>query len=378
MGNGRCKQRSDSQTTLRIVRLSNILYTTVLVFRRPPVEIIRKLLLKGFYEKELIIVNPTTTMVTQHNILLSSGGTVKIRYIKLGNGGKWERSCIEEEQTLRLGYESPYHRKSLNGDWDAVFQYWLAARRGNQGAATRDLNQIRDFYELKESDIWITFYKRKLYWCHAYKDVHELEDGSRVRKVVGSWSCEDKNGNPLSIENIDGRITKVQGYRGTICRVERPEYLLRKINGEVQPEVQSTKEALAVLKQNVEELIKGLWWNDFELLVDLIFSQSGWQRISVLGKTEKDIDLDVFSPVTQKRAFVQVKSTTNANQIQNYQEIFNQHHQYDELYFVFHTFSGNLEKLGINDPRVAVWDISQVADLVINAGLIGWLLAKRT
>ncbi|AFI83759.1 MULTISPECIES: restriction endonuclease [Gammaproteobacteria] len=303
---------------------------------------------------------------------------MKIRYIKLGDGGKWERHCIEEQQTLRLGYESPHHQESLSGEWDTVRNFWLSARNGNQGAASRDLNQIRDFYELSESDIWITFYQRRLYWCHAHKEVHELEDGSRIRNVIGSWSCYDKKGSPLSIENIDGRITKVQGYRGTICGVELPEYLLRKINGEVQPEIQSTKEALAALKVNIENLIKGLWWNDFELLIDLIFSQSGWQRISVLGKTEKDIDLDVFSPVTQKRAFVQVKSTTTANQIQSYREIFNQHHQYDEMYFVFHTFSGNLENLNIDDPRVAVWDISRVADLVINAGLIGWLLAKRT
>ena len=216
-----------------------------------------------------------------------------------------------------------------------------------------------------------------MYWCHAYKEVYELEGGSRIRKVIGSWSCFDQNGNPLSIENIDGRITKVQGYRGTICGVELPEYLLRKINGEVQPEIQSTKEALEALKRNIEDLIKGLWWNDFELLVDLIFSQSGWQRISVLGKTEKDIDLDVFSPVSQKRAFVQVKSTTTAEQIQSYREIFSQHHQYDEMYFVFHTFSGSLKNLSIDDPRVTLWDISRVAELVINAGLIDWLLAKR-
>ncbi|MCH8493431.1 MAG: hypothetical protein LAT53_09390 [Idiomarina sp.] len=303
---------------------------------------------------------------------------MKILYIKLGDGGRWERYCIEEQQTLRLGYESPHHQESLSGDWDIVRSFWLSARNGNKGAASRDLNQIRAFYELSESDIWITFYQRKMYWCHAHKEVHELEDGSRIRNVIGSWSCYDKTGSPLSIENIDGRITKVQGYRGTICGVELPEYLLRKINGEVQPDIQSTKEALACLKLNIENLIKGLWWNDFELLVDLIFSQSGWQRISVLGKTEKDIDLDIFSPVTQKRAFVQVKSTTTANQIQSYREIFNQHHQYDEMYFVFHTFSGNLEKLNIGDPRVAVWDISRVAELVINAGLIDWLLAKRT
>ena len=303
---------------------------------------------------------------------------MKIRYIKLGNGGKWESSCIEKEHSLRLGYESPYHQESLHGDWESVLQHWLKARDGNRGAATRDLNQIHDFYELEEADIWITFYQRKLYWCHAFKDVHELEDGSRIRYVIGSWSCQDKKGKPLSIENIDGRITKVQGYRGTICGVELPEYLLRKINGEVQPEIRSTENALATLKQNVEELIKGLWWNDFELLVDLIFSQAGWQRISVLGKTEKDIDLDIFSPVTQKRAFVQVKSTTTATEIERYRETFNQHQQYDEMYFVFHTFSGDSSKLSLNDPRISVWNISRIADLVVNAGLIGWLLAKRS
>lgn len=303
---------------------------------------------------------------------------MKIRYIKLGDGGKWERYCIEEQQVLRLGYRSPHHQDSLNGDWDTVRNFWLSARNGNQGEATKAVNQIRYFYELSESDIWITFYKRKMYWCHAHKEVQELEDGSRIRNVIGSWSCFDKNGSPLSVENIDGRITKVQGYRDTICEVELPEYVLRKINGEVQPEIQSTKDALASLKKNIENLIKGLWWSDFELLVDLIFSQSGWQRISVLGKTEKDIDLDVFSPVTQKRAFVQVKSTTTASQIQGYREIFKQHQQYDEMYFVFHTFSGNLKDLTIDDPRVAVWDISRVADLVTNAGLIDWLLAKRS
>lgn len=302
---------------------------------------------------------------------------MKIRYIKLGSGGAWERYCIEEHQVLRLGYKSLHHQDSLNGDWDTVRRYWLAARNGNEGAASRDLNQIRDFYELSEADIWITFYQRKMYWCRAHKEVHELADRSRVRNVIGSWSCYDKNGNLLSIENIDGRITKVQGYRGTICNVELPEYLLRKINGEVQPEIKSTKDALAALKGNIENLIKGLWWSDFELLIDLIFSHSGWQRISVLGKTEKDIDLDVFSPITQKRAFVQVKSTTTESQIQIYHEIFNHHHQYDEMYFVFHTFSGRIDCLKIDDARVFIWDVSRVADLVINTGLVGWLLAKR-
>ncbi|CCN82518.1 conserved hypothetical protein [Vibrio nigripulchritudo SFn27] len=302
---------------------------------------------------------------------------MKVRYIKLGDSGKWEKSCLEKEQVVRLGYNSPYHNESLNGEWDVVRGFWLSERNNNSGAATRDINQIRDFYELSETDLWVTFYQRKLYWCHAKKEVIELQDGSRIRKVIGTWNSYDKQGNPLSIENIDGRVTKVQGFRGTICSVEREDYLIRKINGEPQPEVEAAKKSLLILKNNVEGLIKGLWWNDFELLIDLIFSQSGWQRVSVLGKTEKDIDLDVFSPVSQKRAFVQVKSTTNLKQFHEYYGIYKEYKQYDEMFFVYHTINEN-NNLEIDDPRVTVWDISRIADLVINAGLISWLIEKRT
>ncbi len=303
---------------------------------------------------------------------------MKIKYIKLGIGGGWEKTCLLEQQTVRLGYESPHHQASLNGQWDEVFNYWLQARNGHSGAASRDVNQIREFYELDETDIWITFYKRKLYWCHAYKDVEELSDGSRIRRVIGSWSSTSKNGKTLSIDNLDGRITKVQAFRGTICGVELPDYLMRKINDQVQPEVLATQRALDSLQNNIEELIKGLWWGDFELLIDLIFSKSGWLRVSVLGKQEKDIDLDIFSPISQKRALVQVKSTASISDIKRYRESWAEYEQYDEMYYIFHTFNGALNEYFNNDPRILLWDISKIASLVIETGLVQWLITKRS
>ncbi len=303
---------------------------------------------------------------------------MKIRFIKLGNGGGWEMSCIENDNTIRLGYKSHLHEECLNGNWDSVRKFWLEHRNGNQGVASRDIKQIRDFYELAESDIWITFYKRMMYWCHAQKDVLELGDGSRIRRVIGTWRCEDQNGFTLAIENIDGRVTKVQGFQGTICDVNLPEYICRKINGQLQPEVEATKESLHKLKANIENLIRGLWWQDFELLIDLIFAKSGWQRISVLGKTEKDIDLDIFSPVTQKRAFVQVKSSTSCLQIHEYYNSFIQYKQYDEMYFVFHSASFSIEDVDIKDTRFHLWDVARIAELVVHAGLIDWLITKRT
>jgi hypothetical protein len=128
----------------------------------------------------------------------------------------------------------------------------------------------------------------------------------------------------------------------------------------------------------MEELIRGLWWNDFELLVELIFSKSGWQRISVLGKTEKDIDMDMFSPVTQRRAFVQVKSSTSQAEISGCYDSFKEYTEYNEMYFVFHTLKGRLGDAPIGAERLHLWDISRVAELVIRAGLVDWLITKRS
>lgn len=289
----------------------------------------------------------------------------------------WEQSCIQEN-TIRLGYHSPHHHDSLAGNWNEVRQYWLKARNGNEGAATRDINQIRDFYELEESDVWITFYKKKLYWCHAAREVIELEDKSRIRNVIGGWSSTDVNGRTLSIENIDGRVTKVQGFRGTICSVELQDYLVRKINGLAIAEVETAKASLEKLKSDVEDLVKGLWWHDFELLIDLVFSKAGWQRFSVLGKTEKDLDLDVYSPATQKRAFVQIKSTTNRAEVESYIDAFSEYEQFDEMYFVFHACHSDLSDLEERRPNIHLWGPQRISGLVVNAGLVEWLINKRT
>ncbi len=300
----------------------------------------------------------------------------EIRYIKLGQGGAWEKWCLENN-AIRLGYESDQHEESIRGEWEKIREYWLQARKGNEGAATRDLKQIRDFYELKENDLWITFYQRKLYWCRASSDVQELQDGSRIRKTIGFWSNKDSNGQVLGIENIDGRVTKVQRFQGTICKIELKDYLVNKINGISQPEVEAAKENLNLLKKSIKNLIKGLWWKDFELLVDLIFSNSGWQRISVLGKTEKDIDLDIFSPVTQKRAFVQIKSSADLSTFQNYIQKFSEYEQFDEMYFVVHSSNEDLPEASNRKANIHLIDLDRLADLVINSGLTNWLITKR-
>ena len=208
--------------------------------------------------------------------------------------------------------------------------------------------------------------------------MEELFDLSRVRNVIGQWSSCDIHGKPLRVENIDGRVTKVQGYRGTICSVEMQDYLIKKINGHTIDQVQTAKDSLQRLRDEVEELIKGLWWHDFELLIDLIFSKSGWQRFSVLGKTEKDIDLDVYSPATQKRAFVQIKSFTSKSDFEYYLKSYDEYEQFDEMYFIYHTCKYDLAPTVEGRKDIHLWDLSRIARLVVSSGLVEWLINKRS
>ena len=73
----------------------------------------------------------------------------QVRFIKLGEGGEWEASCIAEG-VIRLGYHSPHHQDSLDGNWYAVRQFWFNARKGNGATTSSSVNQIRAFYELDE------------------------------------------------------------------------------------------------------------------------------------------------------------------------------------------------------------------------------------
>ena len=159
------------------------------------------------------------------------------------------------------------------------------------------------------------------------------------------------------------------------------DYLIRRINGEVIEEITEAKEVYETLIKSVEKLIKGLWWSDFELLTDLVFSKLGWQRYSVLGKTEKGIDLDLYSPSTQKRVFVQIKSETDIKQLDEYVSNFESEYKnygYSEMYYVYHSGLENIDEEQYQAKGIKLVNGRKMAELVISAGLVGWLINKRS
>jgi hypothetical protein len=257
------------------------------------------------------------------------------------------------------------------GDWPAVQQFWEKFR-GDAGTASRDTEQIRIFHETGSEAVFITFHGGLMYWCIPTGPVNVLEDGSHFRSTVDGWHSTTLGGVPLQTERLSGHLLKVQMFRGTICRVKAREYLIHKLNDELHPQVLKADEAEEALRLAVISLMRMLTWQDFELLVELVFSASGWRRLGAVGKTQKTVDIELWLPTLESRAFVQVKAQTTSLEIKEYIEKFTTG-SYDHMFFVWH--SGDVNEQ-IETDGVTLLGPNEFARLVMETGLVFWLKDK--
>ncbi len=303
----------------------------------------------------------------------------KIRYIKLGAGGSWVQPSFERSE-IQFGHRSVPHDLCVRGDWDAVVRY--LADLGRSPAKAKDgMREIRDFYTLGPDCLWITFADRHLWWAFAEPAVVWLgaeEDGrgARMRKTVDSWRKANIKGEPLRTDHLSTKLTQVAAYRQTICRVKEADYLIRRINGVDEPVVARAREARQAMVAVASEMIAGLHWADFETLVDLIFSRSGWQRVSRVGESQADVDLVLEQPSTGETAFVQVKSKAGPSVLQDYIDRFRRSGDYEHFFFICHSPKGALSTEG--DSRLHVWAGDRLADAAVKAGLFDWLVERAT
>ncbi len=298
----------------------------------------------------------------------------RVLYIKLGSGGQWERECLERSQTLRLGFGEVSHAVYTAGDWAEAHRRYMALGK-TQGKATEYVTQIRHFYESDERTLWITFHGGRLWWCFSAPTITALPDATKTRTALSAWRSDDIHSRPLLLTGLSGKVTSLQGYRGTICTVREARYVLQRINGQQPPEVARTQDALAGLVSSVEAVIQRLTWQDFETLTDLIFRGAGWQRLSETGGKQKTLDLDLISPLTQEKIAVQVKSWANLAAFREYQERFADMQGYSRCYFVVHTPDRTLTP-DAETEDLTLWTGADIARLTVRYGLTEWVLEK--
>jgi hypothetical protein len=273
-----------------------------------------------------------------------------------------EEACLSGG-TIRFGYREIPHELCVNGRWDEV-QRQREQSRGSRGPATSDTTQIRYFYEAGDDTLWVTFSGHSLWWCFAEPEIRLLPDGNKERSLKGGWSKTDVNGRELAMSALSGKLLAVQGFRGTICTVKEVEYLLARINGTERPDTKRAALALNKLALCLEAVIRTMTWQDFEILIDLLFRQAGWQRVSKVGSTMKAIDLDLISPITQERFGVQVKAKADRRLFEQYRDERLANMQgFAKFYFAVDTPSDDLMDSPTTDTSVELLLPSKIATL---------------
>ena len=304
----------------------------------------------------------------------------KIRYIKLGARGSWWKTC-KDQNIIKLGFNSgiPDVFEMANAkDWDKINLYW---RNLGVGTPKHHTNAMKEFFEDNGKTLWITFEDGCLYY--AFSDGGEIitkpptdnEEGTSYRKLTDKgWSNKDDMGNTLSMETLSGKLTRTAAYRQTICTFSDDVeiYINRRLSGKLDPDLINAQMTKNKLEKDVSNLIKKLTWKDFELLVELIFANSGMQKTTRTGGSQKTTDLDLKNPITGERYFVQVKSKTNQMQFEEYSNRkANERSSFSKMYYVYHT--GKIQINDQYDDDVILWNDAEIAKQVVNNGLIDWL-----
>lgn len=297
------------------------------------------------------------------------------RYIKLGERGAWcERAFAES--IIPFGYHDVDHSLCAGGKWDEAHLKLIETGMAASSATDR-IRQVRDFYELPDTALWVTIGRGHLWWTFAGPDVmsfSQVTDGqpSRYRNCKGTWSNKSLTGEPLTVRSLSSALTQVAAYRGTICSINRMDYLARRIQGDEHQLHREARQLQCDTRMVAQRMIEELHWQEFETLVDLIFARGGWQRASLLGKSMPDVDLILEQPLTRETAWVQVKSRTTQSEYEDYLRRFLDDGSCDHFFFVSHSASGTLSPAEGN-ARHHLLVGPTLAELAVRVGLLEWL-----
>ena len=317
--------------------------------------------------------------------LIDQATAENVRFIKLGRKSMWW-PLARDTNTLRLGFRQFDFALCKAGKWDDAKNAFTAiGARTRTGDITRAVNQVRDFFELPESVLWCTIEDGDVWWCFAEAEVINLysgddeaerKDGARMRRVIDRWRNINVKGDRLRLDSMTTKITKVASFQETICKPSGAADLLRRIRGIQSDHHVRAAGARDEMVSAIGDLLDQLHQNDFELLIELIFSSSGWKRISAVGGTQKTLDMAMVLPTTGEHCFVQVKSQTKPSTFRKLVNALDNSQGYSRMFFAYHTPAKAFDNDAVD--RVTVWHRYEIARQAIRAGLADWILSRTT
>jgi hypothetical protein len=296
----------------------------------------------------------------------------KAYFIKLGYKGCWEQDSIAQG-IARIGWGNIPIGEITSGAWGAIEQR-VRDEQKDPGAATRDFDALRNIANATQDDVWITFYSSRMWWSRLVGPV-ESDPTSKFRRTVNGWSDANVEGAALMVADLPGKLTQVQRFSGTACAADR-DVLARVLNARSSSAHLALEAARTSLIEALESAIQELYWKDFENLTDLLFRHAGWRRLSVVGESMKYSDMELLEPINRDRYQVQVKSKCELSTFEEYRAQFDSK-MFRKLFFVVHTPSAALAALG--DQQGATVELifaHRLAEMVLDAGLAGWLSSK--
>ena len=297
-----------------------------------------------------------------------------VYYLKLGKSGIWEESSIRENK-LRIGWSGIDLDDINQGNWDRVRES-VIREYATKGAGTRDFNALKTIVDSTPDDIWITFHADRMWWCRVGKPVVFEDQTSKYRELESPWCDRDRDGKTLRINDIPGQISKTRGFRATVSRVKEAEAIRRLLNNQPSHAYEVISSAEAELVKVVIDGIRHLHWRDFEILVDLIFRNAGWQRVTKVGGELKFIDMELMEPIIKERYQVQVKSSASLQDFRRYADQFNPS-LFRRLFFIVHTPTDDLERyVPESETGVELVFPERLAQMVVDFGLVDWVLKK--
>jgi hypothetical protein len=302
-----------------------------------------------------------------------------VRYVKNGAGGRWWAAAKSRSQ-IHAGWghvpDDMIRRGDLAKVEATIRTYW-----GNKQGATQDVNAIRALLQSPSQHVWVTFEDGFMWWATARDGVtmspnRETSDqGHFWLDLDRPWDNRSLSGRYLATSELPGIVTTTAGFKGTVCEPKGWREILRLILDEEDADAADAMAARLSYQAAVGKLVARLRPRDFEVLVDLILSRSGWTRLAKVGGTTEGIDVEVENLAVNEIAFVQVKGAAGQGVLDEYVEKFRSRRQrYDRMIFAVHSPNGALSA-PTTDP-VQVWDGPKMAELVVRLGLGDWV-AKR-